>query len=289
MLADALSNLVRYACPVALAATGEAVGQKSGVLNIGLEGTMLSASFAALLTDLASQNPWVSLAVGAGTGVVVGLVQARFTVRQAADPVVVGTAVNLLSLGATSTAYRVRFGGAGQLLRVPTLPEVGGWDAVMVLSLAMAATGAVLLTRTRWGLLARAAGEYPPAVTAAGFSVSKVRLQAIMLGSALAGLGGSYLTVGVVGSFAENMTAGRGFLALAIVTFGRWKPLWVLGAALLVGAADWGQYALQTSGIGVPSQLLRALPYLLALGVLLVAGSGTQTPAALGRPYEGEA
>lgn len=286
---DALTNLVRYACPVALAATGEAVGQTAGVLNIGLEGTMLSASFAALLTDLATKNPWLALLVGMVAGLVVGLAQAWFTVRQAADPVVVGTAVNLISLGVTSTAYRVKFGGAGQLLRVPTLPQAAGWDAVMPLSIALAIAGSVALSRTRWGLLARAAGEYPRAVTAAGFSVLKTRLQAIVAASALAGLGGAYLTVGVVGSFAENMTAGRGFLALAIVTFGRWKPIWVLGAALLVGAADWGQYALQTSGIGVPSQLLRALPYLLALAVLLVAGSGTQTPAALGQPYEGEA
>ena len=158
----------------------------------------------------------------------------------------------------------------------------------MVLSLALAGAGAFLLARTKWGLLARAAGEYPPAVNAAGFSVIKVRLQAICLASAMAGLGGAYLTVGVVGSFAENMTAGRGFLALAIVSFGRWKPPLVLGAALLVGAADWAQYALQSASLGVPSQLLRALPYLLALGVLLVAGSGTSTPTALGQTYKGE-
>ena len=288
MLGEAVANLLRYAAPLSLAAIGESIGQKAGVLNIGLEGTMLSASYAGLLADQATGSPWVALVVGVVTGIIVGLVQAWFTLGMAADAVVVGTAVNLLSLGLTSTAFRFRFGSSGQLLHIPTLPQAGGWDAIMVFAILVAGAGAFLLAKTKWGLLVRGAGEYPPAVNAAGFSVWKVRLQAICFASGLAGLGGAYLTVGVVGSFAENMTAGRGFLALAIVTFGRWKPPWVVGAALLVGAADWGQYALQSANLGIPSQLLRALPYLLALSVLMFAGSGTSTPSALGQAYEGE-
>ncbi|MES1228405.1 MAG: ABC transporter permease, partial [Armatimonadota bacterium] len=168
MVSEAIANLLRYAAPVAIAATGETIGQRAGVLNIGLEGTMLSASYVGLLTDQATGNPWAALWAGVLTGIVVGLLQAWFTLGMAADSVVVGTAVNLLALGVTSTAYRFRFGNSGQLLRVPTLPQAGGWDGVMVLSLALAVAGTLLLFRTKWGLLARASGEYPPAVVASG-------------------------------------------------------------------------------------------------------------------------
>lgn len=283
---EAVANLFRYAAPVALAATGETVGQKAGLLNIGLEGAMLSAAYVALLVDQATGIPELALAAGVLTAMAIALVQAWYTLRLGADPVVVGTAVNLGALGVTSSAYRFKFGGSGQLLSVPTLPQLGGWDIGMVLSVVLAVACALLLHRTSWGLAARAAGEHPPSATAAGLSVLRLRLQASLIGSGLAGLGGAYLTVGVVGSFAEGVTAGRGFLALAIVSFGRWKPPLVVAAALLVGAAEWAQYALQSTNLGIPSQLSRSLPYLLAVAVLVLSGRGGAAPAALGQPYE---
>lgn len=285
---DALLSVLRYAAPVGLAALGETAGQRAGLINIGLEGTMLSACYAAVVVAQVTGQPLVGLAAALFVAVLVGLLQAFFTVGLGADQVVVGTAVNLMSLGVTSTLFRQRYGASGQLLSVPAFPRLpGGLDPVLLALIVCTPLLAWALFRSKWGLAVRSVGEYPPAAEAAGLSVARLRLQAAMVGSAFAGLAGGYLALGVAGSFAENMTAGRGFVAIAMVTFGRWRPVWAVAASLLVGWADSFQYDLQARNLAaLPPQLFIAMPYVLALVVLVVVGRGTAVPGALGVPYK---
>ena len=250
---ELLANLLRYASPVCLGALGETVGQKAGVINIGLEGQMLTAAFAATYASVHSHSGWVGLAAGVAAGLAYGLVQSLFTLRLAADQVVVGTAMNLFALGLTSALFRTAFGQGGQLLSLPALGRlVGPFDAVELTLPVLVVLVTLALFRTRFGLALRAAGEFPPAVESAGFSVLRLRLIASVVGGLFAGLAGGYLALGSAGSFAENMTAGRGFVAIAMVTFGRWKPGWVFGACLLVGAAELSQFTLQAQNLPVP-------------------------------------
>ncbi|MGV3618199.1 MAG: ABC transporter permease [Fimbriimonas sp.] len=280
--------LLAYAAPVAYAALGETVVQRSGVLNIGLDGTMLIGAFFGMLTTHLTKSPMLGLAAGMAAGAAASALFAWFTVYLATDQVVVGTAINLLALGLTGTLFRAQFGQSGQLISIPKLPAWQRIDGAMLLLLLAIPLVWLLLSRTAWGLAVRAAGEYPKAAEAAGFSVHRLRTGALLLGGVLGGLGGAYLSVGIAGSFAENMTAGRGFVAIAMVTFGRWRPLWVFAAALLIGVAESLQFRFQTLGWNVPFQLMIALPYIVALLVLVVVGKGTVAPKALGQSYRKE-
>lgn len=282
-----LLMVLLYATPLILAAAGDTVVQRSGLLNIGLEGQMLLAAFVGFLASHATGSPWLGLAAGAGAGLALAAVAGWFSIRLHADQVVVGTATTLLALGGTAFAYRSRFGQSGQIVSVPTLPKVAGVDAVMVAAVLLVPILGWLLFRTRWGLAARAASEKAEAAHAAEFSVARLRGQALAIGGALAGLAGAYLALGVAGGFAENMTQGRGFVAIAMVTFGRWKPHWVFLACLMIGWLESLQYTAQAKGWPVPFQLLLAAPYIVALLVLVFSGKGALAPAALGKPYRG--
>ena len=283
-----LALLLVFSAPVALAAIGETFAQKAGVLNIGLEGSMLCGAYFAMLADQLTGSPWIGLAAGTAIGLIIALLQALFTIRLAADQVVVGAAANLFALGLTGTLFRARYGESGQLLSVARVPAWHGLDAVIIFMLASIPIAWLLLKKTGWGLALRAAGEYPKSVEAAGFSVSALRTHGLMISGLMAGLGGAYLAVGIAGSFAENMTAGRGFVAIAMVTFGRWNPWLVVAAALVVGYTESLQFTLQARGIALPHQLFLAMPYLVALLVLVIAGKGTLAPRALGTAYRKE-
>ncbi len=282
---SAMLAVLMYATPLALAALGETVVQKAGVIHIGIEGTMLAGAFFAMLATLATGSPWVGLGVGVLVGVTLALLSGAFALTLTVDQVVVGTAVNLLALGLTRTLFAMRFGASGELLSVPKVPSWQGLDAVMVVAVLLAVATHGVLFRTSWGLALRAAGEYPQAAEAAGFSVLRLRYAALAFGGAMAGLGGAYLSLGIAGSFADNMTAGRGFLAIAMVTFGRWKPVPVLGACLLLGWLDGLQFTFQAKGVQLPFQLFLALPYVAALLVLAGMGRGAHAPAALAIPF----
>lgn len=283
---ELLTTLLRYAMPVSIAALGETVGQKSGVINIGLEGLMLVAAYFSVDVAGRSGNVWLGLAAGVLAAAILGMLQAVFTVVLAQDQVVVGTAVNLLSLGLTSTLFQASYGATGKLVTVGALPQLlGQWDPVL-LSFPIVVFGlGWALFRSKWGLALRAAGEYPDAVESSGFSVIKLRLQGQVIASSFAGLAGSYLTLGFAPGFAENMTAGRGFVAIAMVTFGRWRPWWVVAGCLLVGVTEWLQFALQGRS-EIPLQLFQAMPYLVTLAVLVLVGKGTVAPAGLAVPYK---
>lgn len=285
---ELLINILRFSAPVTIAAVGETLGQKSGVINIGLEGLMLLAAYVSVDVTGKTGSPWIGLLAGVLAAVLLGAVQAVFTVVWANDQVVVGTAVNLFALGLTSTLFQQSHGSSGDIFKVEKLPLIpGGLDLVLVMLPLMAWVVGWALTRTKWGLAVRAAGEYPDAVEAAGYRVVSLRFQAQIVTGLFAGLAGSYLTLGIAPGFAENMTAGRGFVAIAMVTFGRWKPWWVVGASVLVGVTEWMRFAFQGQA-GVPLQLFQAMPYLVALLVLVVVGRGTVVPAALAVPYKRE-
>ncbi|HRJ26944.1 MAG TPA: ABC transporter permease [Fimbriimonadaceae bacterium] len=276
--------ILRYCAPVGLAALGEVIHEKAGSINIGLEGMMLSGAFFAAWVSLATGNPWWGLAAGTLSALALMVLQCFFTIRLAIDQVVVGTATNLLALGLTGTLFRANFSKTA-LSNYPTLPKIGPLDPLLIVAIVLVPVVWWLLQRTKWGLAARATGEYPEAVVAAGFGVRKIRWQAAGLAGLLAGLAGSYLTLGFSGSFTENMTAGRGFVAIAMVTFGRWKPQWVFAGALLVGWLEALQFTLQSRSVQLPYQLMNALPYLAALAVLVIVGRGRGAPAALGIPW----
>lgn len=283
-----LALLLLVSTPLVLASLGELIGQRSGLLNIGLEGMMLVGAFAGFAVAQQTGSPWLGVALATALGVGLNLLSGVFTVWLGSDQVVVGTAFNFLALGVTGLGFRRLYGQSGQLLSSPDLPRLAGLDVLVWLGLALIPLIWFLLQRTGWGLAARACGEYPSSVEAAGFRVHRIRFQALAVSGALAGLAGAHLSLGVAGTFAEGMTAGRGFLAIALVTFGRWRPVWVVLAGLLLGFAQSLQYSLQGKpvlGVQIPPQLWLALPYVLALLVLVFVGTRTVTPQALGQAY----
>ncbi|MBL8059323.1 MAG: ABC transporter permease [Chthonomonas sp.] len=274
-------DLLRFAAPVALASLGESVGQRSGVLNIGLEGMMLTGAYTGMLATRQTGNPWVGVLAGIVAAMVLGLVQSYFVLWRQADQVVAGTAINLLALGLTGASYRRIFGESGELLSIPTISN----HALIAFMLISVPALAWLLFRSKWGLAVRAAGEHPEAVAASGFSVIRLRLQASLIAAFYAGLAGAHLSIVNAASFQEELTKGRGFIAIAIVTFGRFNPIWAFVASLIIGGAEVLQYRLQAQGIQAPPQFFLALPYVLALLVLVFVGKGGRAPQALAVPY----
>lgn len=278
-------RIIQFTAPTAFAALGETIGQKTGVLNIGLEGTMLVSAYAAVVVSGATGSAWLGLAAAVGLGLLLTMIQAYFTVVLASDQVVAGTAVNLFGLGLTSTLFDLGVAEGRAFSGVEGFEKIGGVIDPVLFSLPILGFGVYwLLFRTEIGLAMRAAGEYPPAAESAGFSVIRLRLLGQTCCGAFAGLAGAYLTLGISQSFAQNMTAGRGFIAIALVTFGRWRPGWVLAASALIGFLEWLQFAVQGKS-ALPIQLFLALPYVVALLVLVLVGKGTQQPQNLGVPF----
>jgi ABC-type uncharacterized transport system permease subunit len=297
MLTGFFAAAVRVATPLLLAATGETVTERSGVINLGLEGMMLAGALAATLGATAG-GPWIGLAAGAAAGVLLAVVFAAVAIGARANQIIAGTAVTLGAFGLTGTIYRQAYGAGGAGLDVPTLPAVAlpGLSELPILGeaffrqpiptyLAFVALPVVwwVLYRTRAGLALRASGESAAMARAAGVRTRLVRTLATVTGGAFGGVAGATLVLAQVGTFAERMTAGRGFVAIAIVVLGRWHPLWVGVASLLFGAATALQYVFQTLGLDVPYQLFLMLPYGLTLLALAGVVGRAQAPADLGR------
>jgi len=296
-----LASAVRLAIPVLLAGVGEAVSERAGGLNIGLEGMMLAGAFGAVVGADVSGSPWIGLLVGALAAMLMALPHGLVAINLGADQIVSGVALNLGALGLTTYLSRQIWGVAETRPTVPhftpihvpglsDLPAVGkalfGQSPLAYLAVALAAVFAFLLWRTRWGLRWRAAGQDPEALDSIGVSVNRVRWGALMVAGGLAGLAGSVISLGQLFTFVENMTGGRGFIALALVIVARWSPLWAVAAALLFGAADAIALRVQALGITViPYQLSLMLPYVLTLVVYALAAGSGRAPRALGRPF----
>lgn len=295
-----LEAAVRTATPLALAALGETIVQRSGTINIGLEGIVLAGAFGAIVgASMGGTEAGYAFAIG--TGIVVAAVFAFFTIALRADQIITGTAINLLALGATGTLYRVLYGTGGVALTTPTSRsvEIPVFSDIPLIGTALFAQPWVTyllylivpavwwwMYRTQPGLALRAIGEDPSAARVAGVNTRRVRWLAILFGGAMGALAGATLVLAQAGTFAEGMSAGRGFIAIAIVVLGRWRPVGIMVAALLFGAASALQYVLQAMELPLPYQLFLAFPYVLTLLALSWSarriGRGA-APAALGR------
>ena len=288
---------VRVATPLLLAATGETVTERAGVINLGLEGLMLAGALAATLGATAA-GPWTGLAVAVLTGMVLAAGFAAVAIGARADQIIAGTALTLGAVGLTGTIYRQAYGTGGAGLALPTLlpmpipglariPVVGPalFDQPVPTYLALLVLPLVwwALFRTRAGLMLRATGESAAMARAVGVRTRLVRTAATIVGGGFAGLAGATLVLAQVGTFAENMTAGRGYVAIAIVVLGRWHPFGAAVAALLFGAATALQYVFQALGLAVPYQLFLMLPYVLTLLALAGVAGRVRPPAELGK------
>jgi ABC-type uncharacterized transport system permease subunit len=294
-----LGSSIRLATPLLLAGIGEMVSERAGVLNMSLEGMMLTGAFAAAVGAWATGIPLIGLLIGVIAVVPVAGLQAFLSVTLRANQIVTGIGINILMLGATTLAYREIFGSRSRE-QIPGLekwkpPGLGDipifGEAVfqqvwlLYLGLIIVILIAIVMRTTSLGIAIHAAGVEPRAVDKSGLSVARIRYLVVLFTGFMAALAGSFLSIGDIHTFTEGMTRGAGYLAIAAVIFGKWKILGTTFACLLFGAATAMQFQLPALGIAVPNALLIMMPYLLAL--LAVAGLvGRQTaPAALAEPY----
>ena len=297
MITDFLDAAVRTATPLLLAALGETVAERAGVINVGLEGAIIAGCFAAIAAATPLGAP-AALAAAALAGLAMAAAFGLVALTLKADQIITGTAVTLLGLGLTGALYRVTFGDQGAALRTPTLPPLAlpGLSAIPIVGpaffrqplptyIAYAATllACWWLYRTQTGLALRATGENPAAARAAGLAPARLQWLGTAIAGLSAGLAGGSIVLAQVGTFAEGMSAGRGFVAIAIVALGRWHPAGAALAALVFGAASALQFTLQSAGFDLPYQLFLALPYLLTLVALALAAGRYAAPAALGK------
>lgn len=288
-----VTQTLAAATPVLLVATGAVFGERVGVINIGLEGLMVCGALAAVVVSVASGSLFLALLAALLAGVLGAAVFALFAIGLRRDQVIVGTTINFLAFGLTGVWYRAWLGGAGAGKTATGLPDLigrgaGGVDALTLLAFALVPVAHYLLFRTRLGLAIRATGEVPEAASAAGTPVNRLRALVTLAVGGLCGLGGAALSLGIGNSFTEGITGGRGFVALAVVVFGRWTPFGAMGAALLFAAADVLQFTLQARNVwsGLPYPVFLAVPYVLTLVALAVRGAKGKSPAALGTAFE---
>lgn len=266
--------------PLLLAVEGELVAERAGMINLGIEGMMLVAALTATVAAQATGSVAAGVVGGVAGAVAIALVFGFFAIALRADQIVTGTAINLLALGVTGFAYRELQQTA---LATRPVPELEGMTLVVAAWLVIPAVLAVLLFATPLGLRLRACGENPEAVAGSGSSVAAHRWGALGIEALLVGMGGAYLALALSSGFAENLTAGRGFIALSIVIFGRWKTRGVVAGTALFGIAAALQFALQTASRGIQFHLLLAIPYVVTLLILCGVAGRVRAPEALGR------
>jgi simple sugar transport system permease protein len=301
LLAATIGASWRLATPIIFAALGEVFAERAGVLNIGIEGMMLTGAFAGFAATFATGSIPLGLLAGILGGVALGLVFAVFTVTVKANQIVVGAAINLLGMGLTAFLFRTFYVSTGLgveiaqpwplplLSGIPVIgPALFSQNAIVYATVPAVILAGVVLFRTSFGLTLRAVGEHPKAVTVVGRSVAAYRYGAVLIGAGFAGLGGAYLTLGHSNQFVEGMTSGRGFIALAVVVFARWSPVGAFFVSLLFGLFYALQLQLQAQPeLGVPYQLFQAMPYIMTILVLVLVRSRRGAPRMLGVPYDG--
>ena len=290
--------------PLVLAGAGELVTERAGVLNLGVEGTMLVGAVVAFIVAATTRSPWLGAGAGMLAGAALSLVFAALTLTLMANQVAAGLALSLFGVGLSAYVgldyVSVVIDGI-KPLAIPglsDLPFVGkllfAHSPFVYLSIALVALVQAFFFRTRAGLIVRAIGESPDSAHAIGYPVIAIRYAAVLFGGACAGLAGAYLAVAYTPLWTEGMTAGRGWIALALVVFATWKPWRLLAGAYLFGAVTLAQFQAQALGIAVPSQLLSMLPYLATIVVLTLISRDAATirlsaPASLGKPYHPDA
>lgn len=295
-----LSAGIRLAAPILVAALGEIFTERSGLMNIGIEGMMLMGALFAVFGSDIFQNAWMGVLFALIIGALMGLIFAFMSVTLACNQVVIGMAINIFALGITSYLFRLAYGLDGQTHNVPSfetlaipflsnIPVIGPiffqQTSLIYLSYLLVPLMAILLNKTMWGLALKANGDHPKAVDTMGVDALRNRYVAIMIGGAFAGLGGAILSLSHMSVFVDNITAGRGYIALAAVIFGQWSPFGALFASLLFGIADAFQLRLQQLSDIIPYQIIATLPYVLTILALVGIIGKASPPKSLAVPY----
>jgi general nucleoside transport system permease protein len=282
LLTLALLTLIK-ATPIIYAALGGVMSERSGVINIGLEGMMASGAFTAVVVSWATHSPVLGLLAGIAGGGIAGYVLALAATRFKVDQIVAGTGINLMCAGGAAYGLVLLFNQPGASVQVNSLGNA--YWTLIVLAFVLAGALQWLLYRTPWGLRIRACGENPAAVTSAGLDPLALRVYAVVMSGALAGLGGAFLSIGELNLYSDGMTAGRGFIALAAVIFGRWNPLGATLACVIFGFFEALQFVLQGQIAWLPANAMQALPYIAALVALAGVTGRVRAPASDGVPY----
>ncbi|MET0646261.1 MAG: ABC transporter permease [Pyrinomonadaceae bacterium] len=283
-------SAIRLATPLLLAALGGMFSERAGVINIALEGLLLAGAFTAASVTWYAGSPWVGLVSAVLAGAAIAAVHAVACIRYRADQVVSGTAINILLTGVPALLSGAFFLSSGSTPQIPK-EQLIPWTPIVIAALLVPLTYYVLYY-TPFGLRLRAVGENPGAADAAGVSVTRLRYAAVLLSGALAGIGGAYLSIGQSSLFTRNMSAGRGFIALAALIFGKWRPVQTMLACLLFGFTE--AVAIQLQGVRlfggeeIPNQFIQIIPYVLTIVVLAGFIGTSRAPRALGIPYQKE-
>ena len=295
------SATVRSATPILFPALAGIFSERSGVLNIALEGIMLISAFAAVVGSYYSGNAWIGVLSALVAGVLTSLIHAFMCINLRADQAIVGTGINILGAGLPSFLLLKLFGSQGISPIVERIPEwripiladipvigpiLGNQSPLVYISLLLVPVSYFFLFKTPFGLRLRSVGENPHAAETVGVSVFRMRYLGVIISGMLAALGGAFLSVSYLAQFVKLMTAGRGFIGLAAMIFGRWNPWGALFACLLFGFADALQAAAQASNVPIAPQLLRMLPYVLTIIALVGAMGKAEPPAYVAKPYE---
>ena len=284
-------STIRLTTPLILAALGGMFSERSGVINIALEGMMLAGAFTAAAVTHAVGSPFVGLLAGMGAGMLIAAIHALACIRYRADQVVTGTAINILMIGVPgflSGAFFLSSGSTPQIPKEQLIP----WTPI-VIAFALVPITWYVLYKTPFGLRLRSVGENPEAADAAGVRVARMRYAGVLLSGILAGIGGAYLSIGQSSLFTRNMTSGRGFIALAALIFGKWRPVQTMLACLLFGLTEAITIQMQgvvklPSGEDIPVQFIHMVPYVLTIIVLAGFIGSSRPPKALGIPYQKE-
>lgn len=300
-LTGLLSGSLLLAVPLVFGSLSGVLCERAGVINIAIEGQLLAGAFLSAVVASLTDSVVLGLIAAPIAGLLVGLLLAFFTIRYFVDQIIVGVTLNILVIGLTSFLYgrllspeQATWNTPGRLspIAIPGLsdiPVIGPvlfrQSIIVYLMYIVVAVVQVALFKSRWGLRVRAVGEHPTAADTVGIKVNRVRFKNVLLGGAVAGLGGAYFTLGAVGAFGKEMTAGKGFIALAAMIFGRWSPLGALFAALLFGFADNLQSVLGIVGTPIPSEFMLMAPYLATIFAVAGLVGRVRAPAADGQPY----
>ena len=283
---DFIVSILRTSTPILYVALGVLVMQLSGVMNVGADGMMLLGCFSGVVGSYLFGNVWLGGLFAMVITGLFGLLFGLFTITLKTNQVVVGVAFNILSIGMTTTLYRLIYGVNASPTKIESFPPLfRGLSLPVFLGIGLVFVLTWFLNRTKPGLKIRAVGENPLAVDTVGLSVTKIRYLSTVLGAMIIGFGGAFLSTGLLTFFTEEMTASRGFIALAAVVFGRYKPAGILLAVWVFGAGDALQYKLQATSSPIPTQFIQMIPYLLTIIALVFFVRKSRGPAALGEAY----
>ena len=284
-------SAIRLSTPLILAATGGLFSERAGIINIALEGLMLAGAFTAAAVTYATGSAWIGLLAGIAAGLALSSIHAVASIRFRADQVVTGTAINILMAGIPGFLSGALFLSSGSTPQIPK-EHLMPW-APIIMAFAAVPLSWYVLYRTPFGLRLRAVGENPEAADAAGVRVARIRYGGVLLSGAFAAIGGAYLSIGQSSLFTRNMTSGRGFIALAALIFGKWRPVQTMLACLFFGLTEAVTIRMQgvvklPSGEDIPVQFIQIVPYVLTIVVLAGFIGQSRPPRALGRPYQKE-